>query len=188
MSLIPFGFWAASGAGGGAGAYDLLETTTLTSSASSVTFSGLGSYSDYAHLQIRGVARDGSNSTGLESLRLTFNGATNYSYHVLRANGSSFEAFGGSNTRIPIYDVMGRSGSGADDVFGSFVTDVLDFANTSKNTTTRTLGGGVSGSSRIGLYSGAYLSTTAVTSLQLESDGADMIAGTRFSLYGIKGA
>ena len=37
------------------GAYDLLETTTLTSSASSVTFSGLGSYTDYKHLQIRMV-------------------------------------------------------------------------------------------------------------------------------------
>jgi hypothetical protein len=33
-------------------AFDLLETTTLTTSASSVTFSGLGAYSDYKHLQI----------------------------------------------------------------------------------------------------------------------------------------
>jgi len=186
MSLIPFGFWAASGGGGAANAYDLLETTTLTSSASSVTFSGLGSYSDYAHLQIRGVGGNDAVGTGFESLRLTFNGATNYSYHVLRANGSSFESFGGSRTTIPIFNVLGNNG--ASNVFGSFVTDVLDFANTSKNTTTRTLGGGVSGSSRIGLYSGAYLSTTAVTSLQLESDGANMIAGSRFSLYGIKAA
>ena len=183
MAPLPLGILALAGSGA-AGDFELLESTTLTSSASSITFGGLSAYSDYKHLQIRGVGANSSTGTGFESLRLTFNSATNYSYHALRANGSTFETFGGSRTTIPIYDLLGNSG--ASGVFGSFVTDILDFSNTSKNTTVRTLGGGKSTSSRIGLYSGAYLSTTAVTSLKLESDGLDMIAGTRFSLIGIK--
>ena len=55
------------------GSFDLLETTTLSTSASSVTFSGLGAYSDYKHLQIRSVARDRSTDNSSKRLVMQIN-------------------------------------------------------------------------------------------------------------------
>ena len=189
MSLIPFGFWAASGAGGGGGAYDLLETTTLTSSASSVTFSGLGSYSDYAHLQIRAVTRTGV-GTYSETL-LQFNGDTgsNYSTHRLRGNGSNVTSSGWiADTKI--HASSGEQSNSASGAYFAMVLDILDFSSSSKNTTIRSLSGGTGMSNtqdQVALTSGVWVNTAAVTSMEF-SYSVDFQAGSRFSLYGIKGA
>jgi hypothetical protein len=186
MSLIPFGFWAASGAGGGAGAFDLLETTTLSTSASSVTFSGLDAYSDYKHLQIRAVMQDTSASTGLEVVGMQFNGDTtsSYSRHTLKGNGSSVvsdktTSFGS----ILIVDASGRESN----VFGASVIDILDFSSASKNTTIRALtGGNGSTSGGVNLTSGGYFNTAAVTSTTLIARGTAFATGSRFVLIGVK--
>mgnify|MGYP003645637262 FL=1 len=57
MTPLPLGILALAGVTGGGAAYELLETTTLNSGASSITFSGLSAYSDFKHLQIRGTQR-----------------------------------------------------------------------------------------------------------------------------------
>ena len=64
--------------------FDLLETTTLTSNASSVSFSGLDAYSDYKHLQLR------INGKFSSSVRLQLNGDTgsSYSWHQIYGDGS----------------------------------------------------------------------------------------------------
>ena len=89
MSLIPLGFWAASG-GGAAGGFDLLESEILTSSASSVTFTGLDAYSDYEHLQIRFTDRaDSFGTITSTNFRLNSDSGTNYDIHQLFGDGSS---------------------------------------------------------------------------------------------------
>jgi len=40
----------------------------------------------------------------------------------------------------------------------------------------------------IALKSGLWVNTAAVTSISFANSSGDMVAGTRFSLYGIKGA
>ena len=189
MSLIPFGFWAASGGGGG-GAYDLLETTTLATSASSVTFSGLGSYSDYAHLQIRGVVR-GDTAGGFYGAQIQFNGdtGTNYVAHRLSGTGSSVTSTA-LTPRNSLFAVDHGGSTTTSNSFGVGITDILDFSNTSKNTTTRTLTGQVDNlATRINLYSGVWLDTSAITSISIKAQGSsDFVAGSRFSLFGIKGA
>ena len=189
MSLIPFGFWAASGAGGGAGAFDLLETTTLATSASSVTFSGLGAYSDYKHLQVRAIARESSATAGYTSSQLTFNSDTgsNYSWHYLQGYGSgiiSTDAPNQPNVRLQGFAPGDGSPSG---VFGVGVIDILDFASTSKNKTVRVLQGALtSTNTAIALTSGAWYNTGAVTSINFAIGSNSFLAGTRFSLYGVK--
>jgi len=189
MSLIPFGFWAASGAGGGGAAYDLLETTTLGSSASSVTFSGLGSYSDYAHLQIRWLVRSSKSSTG-DAMVLNINGDTgnNYRAHMLRGSGSTVTsaAFLDQN-RIEVCNIIGDTGATGN--FNAGVMDLLDFASTSKNKTFRQLSGQTTNSQNIEFRSGLWQSTSAITSLVFDQEtGPNFVTGSRFSLYGIKGA
>jgi hypothetical protein len=185
MSLIPFGFWAASGAGGGAGAFDLLETTTLTSSASSVTFSGLDAYSDYKHLQVRIVATAPSGS-GSANLRLTFNSDTgaNYSEHVLYGDGATVYASGGAN-RSNI-DLAGIMAAGSTDIFGAGIVDILDFSSAQKNKTIRSLHGNKNSSNQyVYLESGAWYNTSAITSMNFTWP-SNIAAASRFSLIGIK--
>lgn len=187
MSLIPFGFWAASGAGGGAGAFDLLETTTLTSSAASVTFSGLDAYSDYKHLQIRMVAGCAAGFVSSGYLELNGDSTASYSHHRLQGNGSSVSSDGGSSDNYILIQAM-LSDNDYPNEFAAGVFDVLDFSSSSKNTTIRALHGDKgTGSQKVSLSSGAYLNTDAITSITLGGAGGNnMRAGSRFSLIGVK--
>ena len=169
---------------------DFLEEVVLTTSASSVTFSGLASYATagYKHLQIRHVSRLDSIYNG-GTLLIQFNGDTgsNYARHFIQGSGSSVTATAQSSVS---YGDAGNSvgGAQATGVFGAAVLDILDFASTSKNTTTRNLGG-VAGPSynSIRLVSSLWNNTAAVTSIRLYQGATDnFVAGSRFSLYGSK--
>ena len=187
MSLIPFGFWAASGAGGGAGAFDLLETTTLSTSASSVTFSGLDAYSDYKHLQIRMVAGCAAGFDSSGYLELNGDSTASYSYHWLRGNGSTITPYAASSDTYILINNMISSNAYPNE-FAAGVLDILDFSSSSKNTTIRASHGYKgTGSERVYLSSGAYYNTAAITSLTIGGAGGNnMRAGSRFSLIGVK--
>jgi hypothetical protein len=190
MTPIPLGVLALSGSLL-AGAFDLLETTTLTTSASSVTFSGLGAYSDYKHLQLRSVMRS-TRASIADSTVLQFNGdtGTNYANHYIRGSGSSVSS---SNQTGRTDIILGNApaASSGTGVFTGQILDILDFGSSSKNTTIRELSGFEDGSNlkEIRLSSGVYLSTDAITSLTIfYITGPAIEVGSRLSLYGIKGA
>jgi len=187
MSPFPLGILAASGAGV-AGTYELLETTVLTSSASSVSFTGLGAYTEYKHLQIRMVAQNSGSSP--DSIIATFNSdtANNYATHRLFGTGSSVISDDFIN-RANIFCGLSNDPNPTD-AFGASVLDILDFSSTSKNTTTRALYGTSEPTSpQIALTSGLYNSTNAITSIEFANGGGTNFAtGSRFSLYGIKAA
>jgi len=190
---IPLGVLAVAGAGGGGALstdFDLLETTVLTTTTASVTFSNLDNYSAYKHLQIRAVARGTRTGTGLNSFYVRFNSdtGTNYAYHRLEGNGSAVaSAASTSADRIQLQDLLPQLTSTAN-AFGAFVLDVLDFSSSSKNTTTRCLHGGhVTDEKAVHLTSGVWLNTNAVTSITLLEQSGNLDTGSRFSLYGIKG-
>ena len=193
MSLVLLGILNSQAEGaGGAGAYDLLETQVLGSSAASVTFTGLDTLAaGYQHLQIRGTVRkDAGTGEFGDSIQLVFNSDTglNYAYHDLNGNGSAVASFAvASDDSIVIRDITPRSGSTAN-IFGAFVTDILDFSSSTKNTTTRTLGGSTlpSGETDINLASGLYNNTSAITSIAISPTSPGFITGSRFSLYGVK--
>jgi len=186
MSFVLLGILNSQAAGVEAGAYDLLETTTLASSASSVTFSGLGSYTDYKHLQIRYVGRH-SGSTG-NSLQMILNADSGSSYrsHVLLGDGSSVVSTQTSSLTF----FMSNDSGGSTNVFASGVIDFLDAFDNSKNTTLRTLSGVTDPNtySQVRLTSGGYFNTAAMTSIEISGNSGDLVTGSRFSLYGIKAA
>ena len=188
MSFTLLGILNSQAAGaGGAGAYDLLETTVLTSSASSVSFTGLGAYSDYKHLQIRATHKTtgGTDGSTFFIVRANSDSGNNYAQHKLEGDGStvSSEGFASQNG---IYVTGTSPRAGETNIFGASILDVLDFSSTSKNTTFRFLAGSVpSNQEEINLTSGLYANTAAVTSIEFTVSG-DAATGSRFSLYGIK--
>jgi hypothetical protein len=180
--LIPLGFLA--GSGGVEGDYELIETTILSSTASDVTFSGLGTYSStYKHLQVRYVATVGSGSNR-SRLRINGDTGTNYATHLLFGSGSSVSsAAGASATQIALGAVTPVTNA-----FSAGVIDLLDAYSTSKNKTVRALAGNTNSTSQeIALTSGVFLSTASITSITLRPDSDSYSIGSRFSLYGIKG-
>jgi hypothetical protein len=184
--LIPFGILASSTFQSD---FELISTTVLSEPAASITFSNLGDYaSTYKHLQLRGVAKDAFTGGSVGDFYLTFNGVgTNYRDHYILGNGSGVTSTSrGYTTVITPGNIVSSSTPNANR-FSPYVIDILDFASTSKNKTTRALTGHLAdGRSEIFLSSGAYFSTNAITSINLRSN-SNLVVGTRFSLYGIKG-
>jgi len=190
--LIPFGVLSAAGAGGVAGDYELIATEILTASQASVTFSNLGDYSStYKHLQIRATMRSASTfASGFADtvqVQLNGDGGTNYSSHYLWGTGSAVQSSGIANLQyFFIPDPMPANGGAANN-FGTFVIDILDAYSTTKNKTLRSLGGYSDPNGRtVSLSSGAWYNTNSITSVLLRSQTANTVAGSRFSLYGIK--
>jgi hypothetical protein len=165
-----------------AGAYDSISTATVTSGgATSVTFSSIPA--TYTHLQIRmSAAFTGSVGSGF----IAFNGdnaSGNYSYHYLGGDGSTagagalasqnqgkFTGYAGTTTTVPNVMVM----------------DILDYANTNKYKTTRTLyGNDANGSGYVEFNSNSWRSTSAITSIVLTPANTFAIY-TSVALYGIK--
>lgn len=184
--LIPIGFF---GAGGAAGAYELISTAYGTGSSSVITFSGI--VGTYKHLQIRAVSRE---ANGVRSdnpgFRIQLNGSTasNYARHNLQGNGSTVSS---SATTSSGWMLNGFStGFNTDsNSYGVSIIDILDYASSTKNTTIRTFGGaGNSSNAIVALQSGLWNVTDAVTSITLtDNEGLNYTSASRFSLYGIKG-
>jgi hypothetical protein len=193
MTLSALGIFSAAGAGGGVSLsdYELISTQVLGTATPSVTFSSLGDYSStYKHLQIRFTGRTATSQYAQE-FTLRFNGvsSSSYSWHFLRGDGSSVASTGGS-TQNAMFVGQFSSALSATNNYGSGVVDILDAYSTTKNKTVRGLSGIVdSGLTRMTFYSGLFQSTNATSSLTIYSQNfSDNInAGSRFSLYGLKG-
>ena len=181
--LIPLGILAASGAGEAGGAYELIETTILGSAASSVTFSSPATYaSTYKHLQIRYVSRSSGTTAGVFT-RLNGDTSASYATHYLIGTGSSVSSAGFPNQPQGQIGLQATSASATNE-FRSGIIDLLDPFSATKN---RTLRGLSSSSSAVILMSVLWANTSSLTDWQIICDSANFVAGSRFSLYGIKG-
>ena len=182
MSLMLLGILNQQASGGG-GAYDLLETVSLTSVASSVTFSAINQ--TYKHLQIRVVSRTTFGVTSVtDTVRLNADSGSNYSQHFLYGNGSSVNSLAATSQNY-LRGVLSAGSGATANSFGRSVIDILDYNNTSKYKTSRSLMGA---DDSITLASTAWMSLSAVTSISITAAAsANYVAGSRFSLYGIKG-
>ena len=172
-----------------AGDYESIATVSVGSGgAANVEFTSIPA--TYTHLQIRAIARTDRAATG-EWLEIQFNSdtASNYSDHYLAGNGSTASAGAQANVSYMEVNRFPAASSGAS-IFGAFVTDILDYANTNKYKTIRNLGGNdQNGSGEIHLGSGNWRSTNAITSIKiLPGGGTNLVQYSQFALYGIKGS
>jgi len=194
MSLVLLGILnSQAAAAGGAPAYEHLATTTLSSNASSITLSGLDSYTDYKHLQLRAVWQSTATGTseGYGKFRFNSDTGSNYAWHNLQGNQSSFATDGGWNQDgIFNYFSTGQSTTPQDGSFAIFTMDILDFANTNRYKTMKMLTGTTQYfpyAPYIRLYSGYWASNNAITSISFTPLIGQITSKTRWSLYGIRG-
>ena len=180
------GIIASSGGAAAGGDYESISTVTVgAGGASSITFSSIPS--TYKHLQVRLIAR-GSDSTN-NNIVYKFNGdtAANYSDHALFADGSTVSAFANANASASGFIAISNS-SRAANTFSACVFDLLDYANTNKYKTVRTLSGREDNSAGAVLFSsGSWRSTSAVTSIVFNPSLGNFTQYSSFALYGIKG-
>jgi len=192
MSFMLLGILNSQAAGGGAPAYDLLETTTLATTTSSVTFSSLGAYSDYEHLEMRILGRNAEAGSGHNRIDIKLNGDTgsNYASHNIKGNGSTVTS-GAINSATSINPATNAFPSSLNTAgaFGAAIISILNFSGTTKNPTLRLFMGSGLSNGDVSLSSGLRTNTEAITSVAIaEGSGQGFVAGSRFSLYGIKGA
>lgn len=187
MTLLPLGILASSG--GAAGAFELIQSTVLASTANTITFSSIPA--TYKHLQLRIVSKTtDASATGYMLIRLNNDSGANYSYHYLYGYGSGVASSGSSGSSFGGLLFMNGNDVGSS-AFSPNIIDIHDYADTNRYKTLRNLGGranGSTGSSQVHLLSGNWRSTSAVNRIDFSfGDGTNLSVGTRFSLYGIKG-
>jgi hypothetical protein len=165
------------------GAYDSIATVTVgAGGTSSVNFSSIPQ--TYTHLQIRAIHQEPSDTMALQFNTQTGNA---YTVHSLLGDGGAVAAaYNASPSMIYFGTNYGSSGSN----FGASVVDILDYTNTNKYRTVRSLTGADNNSvyGKVGIYSGEYYGTSAVTSIQILGRTSGTIAQySSFALYGIRG-
>ena len=175
--------------------YESIATVTVGSGgSSSVGFASIPS--TYKHLQLRITGRGNSSSSDRVSITVKVNSDTSslYANHALIGDGSSASAasainqgVGANNYMAGIAAIVGSTG--AANAFGVSVVDILDYADTNKFKTFRSLAGQDQNntSGRIALVSGLYRSTSAITTLDLNLESGLWGQYSSIALYGIKG-
>lgn len=162
-----------------------------SSGAADVTFSSIPS--TYTHLQIRGIMRNTRTADRVGSCDMQFNSdtASNYSFHRLYGEGSGSGGSDSGTSQTFIRGLGVATDLNTAGIFGVGIIDILDYANTNKYKTIRRLDGidnnRTSDAGNIGLSSGSWRNTNAITSIKLFPNVNNWSQGTTFALYGIKG-
>jgi hypothetical protein len=170
--------------------YESIQTVTVGAGGSS-SFSFLSISSSYKHLQLRYLATSASGNPS-DQIILRFNSdssSANYTTHQLQGDGSAASAYGsGTGGFAGAYLDKALNGTGAN-IFGTGVTDLLEYANTNKYKTVRSLQGyDANGSGYITLQSALWLNTAAITSITgVLSSSSNFNQYSSFALYGVKG-
>jgi hypothetical protein len=163
--------------------YESIATVSLSGTQSTISFSSIPS--TYKHLQLRGIGL--SNAANQRDVWVTLNSdsGANYSWHRLTGNGSVAESDAGASAN---YMILARVSESGVSNLGAFVIDILDYADTNKYKTARSLAGrDANGSGSVWLDSGSWRSTSAVNSISLKPQSDSWNQYSHIALYGIKG-
>jgi len=163
--------------------YEKIQTTTLPSATSTISFTGIsGSYTDI--VLVFGYK---SNTTNQPTLRLTFNGtSTGFSGTQLTGNGSTDASYRNSNAAfISIARIVGTPTT-----VGGMATIIMNFQNYSNTTTYKTvLARASAAESGVEADVGLWANTAAITQIDITTATSnDFASGSVVTLYGIKAA
>lgn len=170
-----------------AATYIPIASTTLTTSAGSVTFSSIPA--TYTDLVLRWSGRSTRANIGTDVL-ITLNSstATNYSYTFMRGNSASAVSSRGSN-QANLWVVT----NGTNTTSNTFSSNELYIPNyaASQNKPISSYdvvenNSSSSGQALIDAYAELWRVTDAITSITLAPDASSFVSGSSFFLYGIK--
>jgi hypothetical protein len=161
--------------------YEMIATSTVTgSSVADVTFSTIsGSYTDIVLIAAIKI----ESSTSATVFQLNGDTGNNYSFTVLYGTGSAAGSSRSSNVSYGVANFYGVPPTAAN----TFNTTLISFNNYSNTTTNKTVlcrAGNASGG--VDAVVSLWRNTSAVTSIKLFNQGANISVGSTFTLYGIK--
>ena len=157
--------------------YEAIATQTLGSATSSVTFSSIPStYTDLF------LVFEGTCTSGVVGCVLRFNSdtSTNYSYTILSGDGSSASSSRSSNqTTMQVGGMTSSSRS-------IMTASINNYSNATTNKSV--LSRQASATLETRAYAGLWRSTAAISTILVSTSTDTFVAGSTFSLYGIKAA
>ena len=166
--------------------YVLLETVSLISSVSSVTFSNIPQ-TGYTDLKIvtstRGTNSGGGTSGAWDNFTISFNGVTsNLSCRWLTGADSGT---GSGNSSTAIYTWTDYAGAGAN-TFANTVFEIPNYNSSNyKSVSIDTVTENNATTNVSGLTAGLWSSTASITSVTLTPNGGSWAANSTFSLYAV---
>ncbi len=178
-----------SGVAASTSSYESIASATGTGSSATITFSSIPG--TYKHLQLRVLGRTTEAGAGKTNLIIKLNNdstTANYRTHQLIGDGSSASAgttTGGAG--LQFNDTLSRAGNTAG-LMAVQIIDIQDYTATMNRTVRMFSGIDLNGAGGIiGLYSGLYISTTAITQIDYTCTDGNLATSTVVALYGIKG-
>ena len=166
---------------------EAIATQYLEADAASVTFSSIPA--TYEHLQLRWSTRGVTTSFHSPDVYVRFNSDTggNYSTHYMSGSATNISApVATGATSMNWGGASGSYGSSQAAAYGSLVADILDYANTNKNTTVQFPAGVINAeTSVIRFGSGLWDDTSAVSQIDLLLAHDNWTRGSEFTLYGL---
>jgi hypothetical protein len=163
--------------------YESIATVNVGSGgASSISFTSIPS--TYQHLQIRAINIGNTGSTwGYFTMRFNGDSSSNYPRHQLWGNGTSAQAYADTGNSSAFSSISSLSAGN----FAASVIDILDYSNTNKYKTLRSLSGvDLSGDGAVALMSSMWQATSAINSITILPN-TNFAQYSSFALYGIKG-
>lgn len=160
--------------------YEPIATTTLSSAASTITFSSIpGTYTDL-RLVLVGTAALGSSTS--ERFRFNSDSGSNYSVTILSGTGSAASSARQTSQTF----LRGSYNAGWDATQPAFITlDIFNYAGSTNKTCLTTVSMDFNGSGVVERLVGLWRNTAAITAIEIFTNTGDFKIGTTATLYGI---
>jgi hypothetical protein len=164
--------------------YEPIATTTLGSSAASITLSSIPA--TYTDLRLVCTALS---ATGGDTLSCYFNGTTGTTlYSWTRLVGTGTSATTANQTDSDVLLIGATSGQLSTTIPILSTVDILSYAGSAFKTFLITDSSDKNGDGRVASYVGLWRNTSAITSIVIKGTSYNLAAGTTATLYGIKAA
>lgn len=161
--------------------YEPIATTTLSSAASSITFSSISA--SYTDLRLVLVGTGTTNNT-YPLFRFNSDSSSLYSTSRLSGDGTITDSVrnAGTGLLVTIYALLSNT------IPSMWTLDVFSYAGSTYKTSLATVSADRNGSGAVERAVGLYRSTSAITTVSAVMASSTFAAGTTATLYGIKAA
>ena len=161
--------------------YEPIATTTLSSAAATITFSSIAA--SWTDLRLV-LATAGTSSANTVIMQFNNDTATNYGRTSLIGNGTA-----ASSTRQTSAANLSIGGAALDGTNPSlYEIDVFSYAGSTYKTAMSAFSSDRNGTGFVSRMVGLWLSTAAITRIDLTNNGGTFAIGTTATPYGIKNA
>ena len=192
MSPIPLGILAAAG-GGGLRAYDYLDSVTATGSQSTVTLTGLDSYTDYDDLELRISGQSTFYFQMKYGADIRVNGITSNDYYSINFRSA---AAGAPDAQAQMakgqWQVQQAFPSNSPvGTFGYYVLTLPSFLDTTQDIFQNGIFATFPNNNappELGNTGGRVATTGALSSMSFAMTSDNWSSGTKFDIFGIKAA